>query len=78
MPLYQHKGSGNDPDNYRGITLLISQGKLFTACLNSRISNYLPVYSYDLIEKEQAGLRPEFSTLDHIFALDSIIDYYKN
>ena len=76
MPLYKHKGSRNDPDNYRGITLLSCLGKLFTACLNSRISNYL--YSNDLIGNEQAGFRPEFSTLDHIFALHSIIDYYKN
>ena len=27
---------------------------------------------------EQAGFRPEFSTLDHVFILHAIIEYYKN
>ena len=41
MPLYKNKGSKDDPDNYRGITLLSCLGKLFTACLNNRISEYV-------------------------------------
>ena len=27
---------------------------------------------------EQAGFRPEFSTIDHIFTLHAIIEYYKS
>ena len=33
MPLYKNKGSVNDPDNYRGITLLSCLSKLFTSAL---------------------------------------------
>lgn len=40
-PLYKGKGSLNDVDNYRGITLLSCLGKLFTAILNERIKKYL-------------------------------------
>ena len=35
-------------------------------------------YNYNLVGCEQAGFRPEFSTMDHIFTLHSIIEYYKN
>ena len=33
VPLFKNKGSANDPDNYRGITLLSCFGKLFTQLL---------------------------------------------
>ena len=75
MPLYKKKGDRIDPNNYRGITLLSCLGKLFTSCLNSRISHFL--FSNGKIGYEQAGFRPEFSTLDHIFSLHAIIEYYK-
>ena len=74
MPLYKNKGDPKDPDNYRGITLLSCLGKLFTACINSRISKFMDV-DYKL-GPEQAGFREEFSTTDHIFTLYSIIDFY--
>ena len=32
------KGSRENPDNYRGITILSCMGKLFTSFLNTRIS----------------------------------------
>ena len=76
MPLYESRGSRDDPNNYRGITLLSCLGKLFTACLNSRISRYM--YNDAKIGYEQAGFRPEFSTMDHIFTLHAIIEYYKS
>ena len=71
----KNKGSKTDPDNYRGITLLSCMSKLFTACINHRLSEYLA--QNDLLGWEQAGFRPEFSTIDHIFTLHSIIEYYK-
>ena len=75
-PLYKNKGSRNDPNNYRGITLLSCLGKLFTACLSSRISEYM--YDDNKMGLEQAGFRPDFSTMDHVFTLHCIIEYYKN
>ena len=76
IPLYKKKGDIYDPDNYRGITLLSCLGKLFTSCLNHRIAKFL--YDNEHIGYEQAGFRPEFSTLDHIFTLHTIIEYYKS
>ena len=41
IPIYKKKGSPNDPENYRGITLLSCIGKLFTACINARLCRFL-------------------------------------
>ena len=40
-PIYKNKGSIDEPDNYRDITLLSCTCKLFTACLNSRLALYV-------------------------------------
>ena len=74
LPLYKDKGDINDPDNYRGITLLSCIGKLFTAVLNERLTSY--VDAIGIMGDEQAGFRQEFSTIDHIFTLHAIIEYY--
>ena len=58
-PLYESKGSVNDPNNYRGITLLSCTGKLFIACLNKRISYYA---SDTILGEEQAGFRKGYRT----------------
>ena len=76
MPLYKNKGDKNDPDNYRGITLLSCLGKLFTACISDRISKFMDI-NYKL-GPEQAGFREAFSITDHIFTLYSIIEFYTN
>ena len=57
-------GPITDPDNYRGITLLWCTSKLFTGCLNRRLSRYV---DDNIIEKEQAGFREGYSTTDHVF-----------
>ena len=41
MSLYKNKGSVNDPDNYRGITLPSCLSKLFTSALNNIITHFL-------------------------------------
>ena len=74
MPLFKNKGSPNDPDNYRGITLLSCIGKLFTSAINFRLTNYLE--QSGSIGDEQAGFRAGYSTVDHIFTLHAIIDMY--
>ena len=74
QPIYKNKGPRNDPDNYRGISLLSCVAKLFTACVNSRLSLFLE--ENDLIKENQAGFRNGYSTTDHIFSLHSIIDLY--
>ena len=74
MPLYKNKGSPSDPDNYRGITLLSCLGKLFTSVINLRLTKFLDAVG--AIGDEQAGFRAGHSTIDHIFTLHSIINFY--
>ena len=74
QPIYKGKGSLKNADNYRGITLLSSIGKLFTSILNDRIKNYFDCTGF--LGDEQAGFRKGHSTLDHIFVLHSVIDWY--
>ena len=72
----KNKGDINDINNYRGIILLNCLGKLFTSVLNSRLYNYLT--SENILGNEQADFRPKHSTLDHIFALQILSNYYIN
>ena len=75
LPIYKNKGSKKSPDNYRGITLLCCLGKLFTSVLNNRASKY--VVNRGILGEEQAGFRPGYSTLDHTFVLDCLVQLYK-
>ena len=64
----------DDPDNYRGITVLSCFGKLFTSIINARINSFLE--NYKLLGNEQAGFRCNNSTNDHIFSLHCLVDLY--
>ena len=59
IPLHK-KGSINEIENYRGITLLSVLGKLFTRVINNRLGDWAENY-FVLIEA-QAGFRPGMST----------------
>ena len=67
------KGNKDDPNNYRGITLLSCLGKYFTSILNSRLKKV----SNKIISNIQAGFREGFSTMDHVFTIVSIINLYQ-
>ena len=64
----------NDPDNYRGITVLSCFGKLFTSVINDRIYSFLETSG--ILGTEQSGFRKGHSTIDHVFALHCLIDVY--
>lgn len=53
--LFKKKDKTKNPDDYRGITILICFGKLFTCILNNRLFDYLE--SLGLLCEEQAGFR---------------------
>ena len=74
IPIYKNKGDINDPDNYKGITILSCIRKQFTAVLNQRLNSFLE--STRLLIDEQAGFRKHYSTADHIFSLKMLIDIY--
>jgi hypothetical protein len=74
VPIYKNKGDPANADNYRGITVLICFGKLFTCILNNRLNSYLG--NYNVLCEEQAGFKNQYSTTDHIYNLDCLIDLY--
>lgn len=76
IPLYNNKGDIKDCNNYRAITLLSCMGKLFiTSVLNERLKKFTDVNA--IMRESQAGFRHEYSTLDHIFVLKSVIEWFK-
>jgi hypothetical protein len=74
IPIYKKKGNELDPNNYRGITLLSCFSKLFTACVNHRLTEY--VDKEGLLGEEQAGFRQGYAATDHIFSLTCLIELY--
>ena len=74
VPIYKNKGEMSNPDNYRGITLLSCVGKLFTSLLNHRLCIFLD--DYGVLGEEQAGFRSGYSTADHVFVLNMLIELY--
>ena len=71
-PIYKNKGSRDDPNNYRPISILSCFSKLFTSVLNTRIKLFFE--ENRILGNEQAGFRNNFSTTDHLFSLYMIID----
>ena len=74
VPLHK-KGSLNNENNYRGITLLSTIGKLFSRVLNNRLNSWADKYSVYI--EAQAGFRSNIGTVDNIFVLHGIISYVK-
>ena len=67
ITIFKNKGCKLDPKNYRPITLLSCLGKICTSILNDRLTHY--VENFDVLNENQAGFRPGYSTVDHIFSL---------
>ena len=71
------KGGNKDPCiplNYRGISLLCTSAKLFTAILNNRITAFSD--QHNILVDEENGFRKGRSCSDHIFTLSSVIRHY--
>ena len=68
----------SDPANYRPITctLLSCVGKLFTSILYNRLSTFLEGNS--ILNETQSGFRKDYSTIDNIFSLYSLTEYFKS
>ena len=70
VPIHK-KGSKDNPNNYRGISLINVIAKCYTSVLNKRLYSWLELNNK--ICEQQAGFREKYSTTDHIFVLYSII-----
>ncbi|CAF1101264.1 unnamed protein product, partial [Didymodactylos carnosus] len=68
--LYKNKGDKRICDNYRGISLLIVVSKIFSRIILNRIQGLLDKKLLD----QQAGFRPNRSTVDQIFTLKIILE----
>ena len=74
IPIFKNKGSQDDPNNYRGIILPSCLEKLFTCAINGRLVKFFDINN--VVGLEQAGFRANHSTVDHIFTLHCIADFF--
>ena len=74
-PIYKRSGDSTLPENYRPISILSCFGKLFTAILNHRLTEFLNYNN--ILEENQAGFRAGYSTTDHIFTLHALTEILK-
>ena len=63
------KGDINNPNNYRGISLLSCISKIFMKVINNRLVRWAKME--EKICEEQAGFTKGKSTIDQIFILQS-------
>ena len=75
VPLHK-KGSTENVENYRGITLLSTVSKLFSNILNIRLDEWAE--NYHVYIEAQAGFRKGMGTTDNIFILHSLISHCVN
>ena len=75
VPLHK-KGDVNLVENYRGITLLSTLGKLFSRILNNRLVEWAEEYS--VYVEAQAGFRKHMGTVDNVFVLHGLITHLLN
>jgi hypothetical protein len=71
IPIFK-KGSNNDPNNYRGITLNNVLAKLFSSIINNRLNKWAE--GHNVYTKGQFGFRQGHSTIDAIFVLNTLIN----
>ena len=71
IPVFK-SGDFQDPNNYRGISLLNGLSKIFSAVLNNRIMTHM----YDKFSQVQFGFRPNHRTTDSIFIFKTLMNKY--
>ena len=74
VPLHK-KGSKAEVENYRGITLLSTFGKLFTRILNNRLNEWAETYHVYI--EAQAGFRRQMGTIG-VLVLHGLIKHFIN
>ena len=75
QPLHK-KGSYNEPDNYRKLTLMACMGKIFEAILNKRL--VFQSEATGIVDPNQFGFTQGCRTSDNVFIIDSLISYQKS
>ena len=70
VPAFKSRDA-NDTANYRGVSLVSNQGKLFTTILNSRLLKCSSIN--DILSDAPFGFSNSYSTVDAVFCLYSVI-----
>jgi len=73
VPIHK-SGDFDNPDNYRGISLLSILGKVFSHVLNRRLT--LWAEDNNKISEVQGGFRAGYSTIDNIYVLFTVVQKY--
>ena len=71
IPIYK-PGDKNDPNNYRGVSLINCLPKIFNTILNNRLIKIIE----DHLSNSLFGFRENHRTADSIFVLKSLINKY--
>ena len=71
IPIYKSEDK-NDPNNYRGVSLINCLPKIFNTILNNRLIKIIE----DQLSNSQFGFREYHRTADSIFVLKSLINKY--
>ena len=72
-PIYK-QGDKSVEKNYRGISLLNSMSKIFTKIMLDRLTEW--AYVNEKEQEEQAAYKTGYSTIDHIFTMQAIVQQY--
>ena len=75
QPLHK-KGSYNEPDNYRKLTLMACMGKIFESIVNKRL--VFQCEATNKIDPNQFGFTQGCRTSDNVFIIDTLISYQKS
>jgi exonuclease III len=69
--IYKNKGSPKELKNYRPITLLNSDYKLFTKAITTRMATFIK----QIIHPDQRGFLPKTNIADNLIRAQTLIDY---
>ena len=75
QPLHK-KGSIDEPDNYRKLTLMACMGKIFESIINKRL--VFQSEATNIVDPYQFGFTKDCRTSDNVFILDTLISYQKS
>ena len=75
QPLHK-KGSIDEPDNYRKLTLMACMGKIFESIINKRL--VFQSEATNTIDPYQFGFSKNCRTSDNVFIIDTLISYQKS
>lgn len=75
QPIHK-KGSTEQVDNYRKVTLMASMGKIFEAILNQRLT--FQCEAFQIEDPNQFGFCRDRRTSDNIFIIDTLISYQRS